>query len=392
MSGEKGVSRRAALRGAIGTAALAAGAVSLPAQRRGDDPYPEPIAGYLKRLYSRDQQPFAFRDNYPGGFSQWQRDARAQLRLRLGLDKIAVAAGKHRPAIELGEAVDMGEYTRQKGVMETEPEVRMPFWLLKPKGKGPFPLGIFPHGHSETGHDTTAGVFAHEEARKRALAEDRDVAVQAVRLGWVAIAPTVRGLSAGTVPDLHERHGGRGCRSHVIHCLLAGRTAMGERVWDMSRILDWAVKLPDVNARHILCMGNSGGGMVTIFAAACDERITIAVPSCSFSPTVSETGFVYHCDCNVVPGLMEVGGLHHVAGLVAPRHLLSVNGRKDRLHSIKAVEFAAAEVRKIYEAAGHPQRYEHRWGAEGHRFYKDLMWPFIQAAMAAAGKTGAGSV
>jgi len=203
------------------------------------------------------------------------------------------------------------------------------------------------------------------------------VAVQAVKLGFVAIAPAVRGLATDGVPDLYGRHGDRPCRSQVMHCLLAGRTAIGERVWDMQRIIDWAARLPEVDKGHVLMMGNSGGGMVTIFAAACDQRIGIAVPSCSFAPTVSEAGYIFHCDCNMIPGLMEIGGLPGVAGLIAPRGLLAVNGRTDPLFSQKEIQRAVSQVRTIYEAAGVPDRFDHRWGNEGHRFYKDLMWPFV---------------
>ena len=81
--------------------------------------------------------------------------------------------------------------------------------------------------------------------------------------------------------------------------------------------------------------------------------------------------------CNMVPGLIDLGGLPGVCGLIAPRHLLAVNGRKDTLFSEEAVEKGAAAVRTLYTAAGCPERFEHRWGAEGHRFYKDLMWPFV---------------
>jgi dienelactone hydrolase len=268
-----------------------------------------------------------------------------------------------------------------RGVIETEPSVRIPFWLLRPKGEGPWPLGVFPHGHDGRGHDTTAGVYADPAHERKSLAEDRDVAVQAAKLGFVAIAPAVRGLSTDGVPDLKGRHGHRACRSHVMHCLVAGRTAVGERVWDMQRIIDWALKMPEVDGRHVLMMGNSGGGMVTIFTAACDERVTIAVPSCSFAPTVGKSGYIFHCDCNMVPGLLELGGLSGVAGLIAPRYLLAVNGRHDPLFSQAEIERAATEVRAIYEAAGCPGRFEHRWGAEGHRFYKDLMWPFVLNAL-----------
>lgn len=96
---------------------------------------------------------------------------------------------------------------------------------------------------------------------------------------------------------------------------------MGERVWDMQPILDWGLTLPDVTGQQTLMMGNSGGGMVTMFTAPCDERIGIAVPSCSFAPTVSQSGYIFHCDCNMVPGLIELGGLPGVCGLIAPRRL-----------------------------------------------------------------------
>ena len=79
----------------------------------------------------------------------------------------------------------------------------------------------------------------------------------------------------------------------------------------------------------------------------------------------------------MVPGLMDFGGLPGVAGLIAPRHLLAVNGRKDTLFSEESVEQAVATVHQAYRAAGCPTHFEHRWGAEGHRFYKDLMWPFV---------------
>jgi len=350
-------------------------------QARDFNAYPEHVARYLGRLYDADAQPLVFREDFPGGFERWQTDARAALRTMLGLETIAASVGDHQPVVQLGEPDDLGQYTRQRGTIETEPGVRIPFWLLKPKSDGPWPIGVFPHGHDRRGHDTTAGVYANAAHEKKSLAEDRDVAVQAVKRGFIAIAPAVRGISADGVPDLHRRHGGSACRSHLMHCLLAGRTAQGERVWDMQRILDWAVRQPDVDARHVLMMGNSGGGMVTIFTAACDERVTIAVPSCSFSSTTSEAGFIFHCDCNMVPGLVKLGGLPGVAGLIAPRHFLAVNGRADRLHSAAAIERAVAHTQSIYEAAGVPQRCEHRWGEHGHRFYKDLMWPFILDAL-----------
>lgn len=354
---------------------------TVTAQEKDFDAYPDNVASYLKRIYGENHQPLAYREDYAGGFSQWQQDAREALCQKIGLPKIAASVGNHTPAVKLDGPEDLGEYWRQKGEIETEPDVKIPFWLLKPKGDGPWPLGVFPHGHDRVGHNTTAGVYSDDKHKQKSLAEDRDVAVQAVKLGFLAIAPAVRGLSTDGVPDLYDRHGKRECRSQAIHCLLAGRTATGERVWDMQRILDWATKQQDVDSRHVLMMGNSGGGMVTLFTAACDERVGIAIPSCSYAPTISESGYIFHCDCNMVPGLIELGGLPGVAGLIAPRRLLAVNGRTDALFTESAIERAVNETKTIYNASEHAERFEHRWGAAGHRFYADLMWPFVTHAL-----------
>lgn len=63
------------------------------------------------------------------------------------------------------------------------------------------------------------------------------------------------------------------------------------------------------------------------------------------------------------------------------RHLLAVNGRRDALFSEAAIERAASETGAIFQAAGSPERFEHRWGPAGHRFYAELMWPFVMDAL-----------
>jgi len=343
--------------------------------------YPEQTRQYLQRLLSKGQKEYAFRIDYPGGFKGWQKQARPALHKLIRLDKISEQAGDHSLKVELMQIDDLGEYTRQQGWIETEPHIRIKFWLLKPKQDGPFPLAVFPHGHDSRGCDTSAGVYHDQAHRNSSLSGDRDVAVQAVKRGFLAIAPATRGLADGGLPDPKGRHGDRGCRAQLMHCLLAGRTAIGERVWDMQRIIDWTATLPDVDTTNVLMMGNSGGGVTTLYTAACDERITIAVPSCSFSAYTSPNGYIYHCDCNLVPGILEFGEMCDVAGSIAPRYLLAVNGKKDSLHSISDINRSARCTQAIYNAAGCPDRFEHRWGNEGHRFYKDLMWDFVMDAL-----------
>jgi dienelactone hydrolase len=342
--------------------------------------YSSDVMAYMARVYDEGVREFACRAETPESVAEWQSSARPALRKLIGLEVIAESAGGHTPTAELGEPEDCGELVRQGGRLETEPNVWVPFWIVRPKGEGPFPLAVTPHGHDRRGYDTSVGIAADDAARAKLLAEDRDVAIQAAREGYLAIAPATRGIGCDGVPDIHGRHGERDCRSQAMHCLLAGRTPTGERAWDMSRFIDWALAELPVHDRDLLMLGNSGGGMVSTYAPACDARVRIAIASCSFNGYVASTGKVVHCDCNIVPGILRFGGFHDVAGLIAPRHLLMVHGRDDPLFDNDDVDRAVSEVRRIYAAASAAERFEHAYGAGGHRFYGELMWPFVRRA------------
>ena len=346
------------------------------------DAHDRDTLSFLNRLYAEEARVFGFRGTSPADFAFWSAAARPALRELLGLNRICGELGDFEPSVALGEPEEFEEYSRQKGVLHAEPEFDVPFWYLKPTGDGPHPLALFPHGHyMDHGLDYAVGVAASDEMRRKIDKEDRDVAVQAVRRGFAAIAPATRGFLPACIPDITNRHDGRSCRSQLLHSLLAGRTVVGERVWDLERLIDWAVALPEIDASVVLMMGNSGGGMSTLYGAACDERVTIAVASCSFCTFVGVNGAIHHCDCNAVPGILRFGEFYDVAGTIAPRHLLVVHGRNDPLFPLHEVERSVAGVRAIYDAAGSPRAFEHVYGPEGHRFYSNLMWPFVMDAM-----------
>ncbi len=345
-----------------------------------DTVYGPMVLGYLERLYGEGKRRYSCRAKNSDEFSDWQFEAREELRRLLGLTRIERENIKHEVKVELEEPEELDGYTKQRGSIVTEPYVTIRFWLLRPDGRGPHPLGIFPHGHADFGMNSYAGVFRDREHREHVNRQDRDVAVQAVKRGYLAIAPNTRGFRPAAVPDISKRHGGRDCRSQLIHCILGGRTPVGERVWDVQNLINWATGMEDVDPERILVMGNSGGGVVTIYTAACDQRVKVAVPSCSFCTIVGRNGMVHHCDCNSVPGIMTFGELYDVAGLIAPRHLCVVNGKKDSLFPVSEVDRAVKELRRIYDVAGVPDRFRHSYGEGGHRFYSDLMWPFIEDA------------
>ena len=185
--------------------------------------YPAPFAGYLERLH--ETGPLAFRDDYPGGHAAWRKAARAKLAELLGLDRIAEQAGDHQPRLVLeGDPIPADGFTRQRGSIETEPGVVIPFWLLRPAatdsdGDGdtsPRPLVICSHGHHASGWNLYAGVYANDEEREATTAKDGDAGVQAVRRGYIALVPATRGLAeVAALPDPKKRHGGRKCRAQL---------------------------------------------------------------------------------------------------------------------------------------------------------------------------------
>ncbi|MDA0709242.1 MAG: acetylxylan esterase [bacterium] len=340
------------------------------------------IRDHLAHLYSDSLRYVSCRAANTKDFLKWQDEARPILHHMLGLESIGAALGDHVIRVEIGPAEDMGDHTRHLAYITTEPHFRLPFWYLLPRGEGPFPLALLPHGHDKNGKDTYVGIAPDDASRGKIAAEDRDVALQAVRNGYAAVSPGVRGQGGIGIPDVNGRHGDRDCRSQFMHAILAGRTAMGERVWDMMRLIDWAQDMPEIDTTRILVMGNSGGGIVTLYTAAADTRVTMAVPSCSYCTFVGQTGLIHHCDCNAVPGILRFGEIWDVAALIAPRHLCIVNGRKDSLFPTEEVGLAATRIQALYQVAGAPDRIAHRYGPEGHRFYSDLMWPFITRANA----------
>lgn len=362
---------------------LLLGVLYLGAETKSFVAYPESINSYLKRI-QQGEQSHAFDETE--NFANWQKKARGALVKITGLKRMQTQLAGFKPKVIMGEEDRAPkDFTRSLCSIETEPGVKVPFYLLVPKSatpKKPLPLVLCPHGHDSGGLHSYAGAFKDDKHRAKVLAKEGNVAEQAAQRGFIAIAPATRGLAKEiSMPDPKGRHGNRPCRAQLMHCLVAGRTPTAERVWDMQRILDWAVKHPLVDQSRIVMTGNSGGGVLTAYTAAIDERVKVAVPSCSFTSVIDETGFIFHCDCCMVPGLRNWGDWAELGGLVAPRHLLIVHGVDDSLHHRPTVEKVFEKVLKIYQAAGSAKNVFLKWGNQGHRFYPNLMWPFIEQGL-----------
>ena len=323
---------------------------------------------------------------FPGGTEadvrEWQIPFRESLRQVLGLENMERDLAGVAPDAEMVDSVDMGSYVRESWRIRTEPTVPLPCYLLRPKSAPPKPpLVLTPHGH---GHPHVyVGLFNSSEEEQQIHEGERDIAVQAVEQGYLVIAPTTRAFGDTRAPADKEKGAVSSCRLQLMHDLLLGRTPIGDRVWDMSRLIDWAIAHQGVDPDRIVITGNSGGGTVSLFAAACDTRISVAVPGCYFNTFAGSIGSIIHCDCNYVPGILRLGEMHDIAGLTAPRPFLAVAGRDDPIFPVAHTRAAFEQLVRIYSAAGVPDRCELYIGDGGHRYYKERVWSFIADAFAA---------
>lgn len=308
-------------------------------------------------------------------FRRWQNKARAKLGEILGANPEPVPL-----QVRVEWEAERGYYREIRFLFTAEKGADVPCHLLLPKGgKAPYPVVICLQGHT-AGMHISLGIPKSPEDEK-SIAGGRDFALQAVREGYAALAMEQRcfGERRDQRPEQAQRLTARqACHHGTLTALLLGRTMIGERVWDVSRAIDALEQFPQVDSSRIGCMGNSGGGTVTFYAACMDERIKVAMPSCTFCTYRHGRGAVDHCVCGYLPGVRQYFEMGDLAGLIAPRPLVIVAGAKDHLSPLIGVREAFATAQALYKAANAEDKIRLVVGPEGHRFYPDEAWPVFR--------------
>jgi len=307
-------------------------------------------------------------------FATWRESVRARLRELVGPEPAVVPLNVKR---EYDIVRDGFREIRFQFTSETGADV--PCHLLVPaQVTAPCPVVICLQGHTTGMHISLAR--PKSAADERMVADgDRDFALQAVREGYAALVMEQRCFGERSDRrNAEARHYSNGCQHASMVSLLLGRTMIGERVWDVSRAIDALAEFPEVDLARIGCMGNSGGGTITYFAACLEPRISIAMPSCYVCSLRHSIARIDHCADNYVPGFLRWFELADVSCLIAPRPLVVVAGETDSIFPIAGVHEANAQIREIYRASGAPNRCRLIVGNGGHRFYAAQSWPVFR--------------
>jgi dienelactone hydrolase len=205
---------------------------------------------------------------------------------------------------------------------------------------------------------------------------DRDFALGCMARGIAALCIEQRSFGERREQE-QKQVSTHGCHDAAMQALLIGKTLIGERVYDVERGIDYLAMRGDADMRRVGVMGNSGGGTVTIYAAALLSRLAFAMPSCSFCTFRDSIGSIYHCADNYVPGIMEMAEMADVLGLFAPRPVVVVAGREDDIFPIGGVKSACEHLCRIYAAVGAQEACHLVVGEGGHRFYAADAWPVM---------------
>jgi len=303
--------------------------------------------------------------------------ARLQQELRTSflelLDGLPARAGA--PPVRTFGKIDGDDYTIEQLTFESFPGYFVPALLYRPKkADGKRPGVISPCGHSTTGKAANTYQILQINLAKR---------------GYVVLSydPVGQG-ERSQFWDAEQKRSrfNLTCGEHAVlgnPLYLLGTSLARYRIHDGLCAIDYLTALPEVDAERIGCVGNSGGGTLTAYIAALDPRVRAAVPSCYITTLPRRMGNRIERDPDADPeqdifGFVSAGIDH--AGLLAlrvPRPTL-VNAAQLDFFPIEGTRESAAEVKRLYKAAGVPERFALAEAPEKH----GLSLPLRQAAYA----------
>ncbi len=306
-------------------------------------------------------------------YEKWRDDVREKLISLAGIDRIAENATPLN--VEIEKEVMKEGYRQIRFTFESEHGAIVPCYLLIPNtGKKKYPVAITLQGHSSGFHNSIAEP-KDDENPDYALGRGA-FAVQAVKHGYIALAIEQRGMGERRPNERHQKDA-QMCEYTAHIALMLGRTILGERMWDVSKAIDALAEFPECDTDKIFITGNSGGGTMSFYAAAYDERIKFSAPASAFCTYEDSIMNWYHCSCNFIPHAYLWFEMQDLACLIAPRPLIVVTGKEDRIFPLYGVEKAYKTVESIYTAAGSADNCRLIITPKGHYWCEDIMWDAI---------------
>jgi cephalosporin-C deacetylase-like acetyl esterase len=235
----------------------------------------------------------------------------------------------------------------EKVIYESRPQHHVTAALYLPEGKGPFPGVLLPCGHSANGKEI--------EAYQRAC-----ILMAKNGLAVLCYDPIGQGERYQILDATGEPAVASSTSEHTmvgVGALLVGWSTATFRVWDGIRSLDYLASRPEIDAKRLGCTGNSGGGTLTAYLMALDDRIVAAAPSCYITTLERLFATIGPQDAEQnITGQVAFGMEHaDYVTMRAPRATLICCGTQD-FFDIQGTWTTFREASLIYSLLGHGER------------------------------------
>jgi dienelactone hydrolase len=323
---------------------------------------------YLWRQYAAQPRQLAFRAQTVEQWRTWRDALRARLTECLG----GFPTARCDLAPQVVEVVEEEDYRREKVYFYSEPGVAVPCYVLIPRHAAPpYRPVIALHGHGSAGARLLLGLAEGEEEVVQMQGYNYDYARQLARHGFLVFAPVQRALGErleGPAFRTGEGLWEKSCEAVTLVGLLLGKTTLGLRVWDVMRTIDYVRSRPEPMVGGLGCLGLSGGGTVTLYTAALDERLSVVVISSAFCTYRASLMEIVHCPDNYLPGILRYAEVSDISGLIAPRPLLIEHGEDDFIFPIAGARQAYDDLARVYALLGCPERLLADFFPGGHSF------------------------
>jgi dienelactone hydrolase len=263
--------------------------------------------------------------------------------------------------VQILQEIDCGQYVRRLISYASEPNSRVPAYLLIPKRalarkeKLPGILCLHPTDML-LGHKVVVGL---SEKNNRAYASEL------AERGFIALAPAYP-LMANYEPDLQS---------------LGYQSGTMKAIWDNMRGLDLLESLPYVKRGGFGAIGHSLGGHNAIYTAVFDERIKIIVSSCGFD------SYLDYMNGNIrgwtseryMPRLLMYSPLaeipfdfHELIAALAPRPMFVNAPKGDSNFKWQSVDEIAKAARTVYALYGAEKKLQVEHPDCGHDFPDEM--------------------
>lgn len=292
------------------------------------------------------------------GVEGWRRT----LVTSIGYPSPGMHATPGKPRLEKSGEDDLATYYRCW--IEVGPDLETYGLYLVPKNlRKPAPLVISKHG---------GGGFP-EMAIYKGGGNYHDMIRGAAKEGYIVYAPLTvmypyRDRDKGSPIPVEVRAG------LDAKLRAAGTSLMGLEVTKIVKALDSLLKhQKEIDAKRIGMIGLSYGGYYTLYAAAVDPRIKVAVASCSFRselPPASASGKIEGRPLDLATP--------EIAALIAPRPLQVQAGISDQGLPIADVRIGAERARGHYAKVNAAAQFEFKEFEGGHEFRGNLAWDFLR--------------